>query len=121
MSAPIEPGGAVLAVFEVRLLADATPGAQAGYAEYKTRVAPMIEAAGGRYVVRAAPGAALEGVADDGDERRYHLIEFPSAAAARAFWESADYAAIVGLREGAVEVRAFLVELGRDRGAPAAL
>ena len=99
----------VLAVFEVRLRPDADDDAQARYAEYKARVAPLIEAAGGRYVTRAAAGEHLEGGPDDGLERRFHVIEFPSAATARAFWSSDDYAVIVPLRSGAVDVTAVII------------
>jgi uncharacterized protein (DUF1330 family) len=99
----------VLAVFEVRSLPDADDHARACYAVYKVRVAPMIEAAGGRYLVRAATGVTLDGDASGDADRRWHVIEFPSAEAARSFWESEEYAAIVPLREGAVEVRAVLI------------
>ena len=85
------------------------PTAQARYAEYKARVAPMVEAAGGRYLLRAATGETLDGDAAGDHDRRWHVIEFPAAEAARAFWESEEYAEIVPLREGAVEVRAVLL------------
>lgn len=99
----------VIAVFEVRLQADPGASAEAGYTEYKERVAPLIEAAGGRYLTRAAAGEFLEGGPADGLDRRFHVIEFPSAAAARAFWWSAEYAEIVPLREGAVDVTATII------------
>jgi uncharacterized protein (DUF1330 family) len=99
----------VVAVIEVRLAPDADTAAEARYAEYKSRVAPMIEAAGGRYVTRAAAGEFLEGGPADGLDRRFHVIEFPSAAAARAFWSSTDYAEIVPLRAGAVDVTATII------------
>jgi uncharacterized protein (DUF1330 family) len=99
----------VVAVFEVRLLPDADAAARARYAEYKARVAPLVEAAGGRYTTRAAPGEFLEGGPADDLERRFHVIEFASAAAARAFWSSAAYAEIVPLRSGAVDVTATII------------
>lgn len=99
----------VIAVFEVRLLPDADAAAEARYAEYKERVAPLIEAAGGRYAARAAAGEFLEGGPADLVERRFHVIEFGSAAAARAFWSSAAYAEIVPLRAGAVDVTATII------------
>lgn len=105
----IDDATPVVAVFEVRLRADADDAAQARYAEYKTAVAPMIDAAGGRYLTRAASGEYLEGAPADSADRRYHVIEFPSAAAARAFWSSAEYAAIVPLRDGAVDVTAVII------------
>jgi uncharacterized protein (DUF1330 family) len=99
----------VIAVFEVRLLPDTDADAEARYAEYKARVAPMIEAAGGRYLLRAALGETLDGDATGDADRRWHVIEFPSVEAARAFWSSDEYAEIVPLREGAVEVRATVL------------
>jgi uncharacterized protein (DUF1330 family) len=99
----------VIAVFEVRLQPNPGASAEAGYAEYKSRVAPMIEAAGGRYLTRAAAGEFLEGGPSDAVDRRFHVIEFPSASAARAFWWSAEYAEIVPLREGAVDVTATII------------
>jgi uncharacterized protein (DUF1330 family) len=99
----------VIAVFEVRLRPDADADALARYEEYKVRVAPLILAARGRYLARAAAGAFLEGDPDDGGSRRFHVIEFPSAAAAQSFWSSDDYAAIIPLRDGAIDVRAVVI------------
>jgi uncharacterized protein (DUF1330 family) len=99
----------VIAVFEVRLRPDADADALARYDEYKARVAPLILAAGGRYLARAAAGTFLEGDPDDGGSRRFHVIEFPSASAAHSFWSSDDYAAIIPLRDGAIDVRAVVI------------
>ncbi len=105
----------VIAVFEVRLRPDADAEALARYDEYKARVAPLIVDAGGRYLARAAHGVFLEGDPDDGGTRRFHVIEFPSEAAARSFWASPEYAAIIPLREGAIDVRAVIVRGDRPR------
>lgn len=95
------------AFFEVRLAADPSPEAIAAYDRYRAAVPAMVEAHGGRYLARAWQGQALEG-AEAAD--RFHLIEFPTANDARAFWSSPDYLAIVGLRGDAADVRAVLIE-----------
>ena len=94
------------AFFELVLHDDPSPEALAAYERYRVAVPRLIERHGGRYLVRAWPGTALEG-APAGD--RFHLVEFPDAAAAEAFWTSPDYLAVKHGREGAVSVRAVLV------------
>lgn len=100
----------MIAVFEVRMKDGADADASERYAEYKARVAPLILAAGGTYLARAANGEFLDGDPGDGARRIFHVIEFPSAEAAHGFWSSEAYAEIIPLREGAVEVRAVLIE-----------
>ena len=100
----------MIAVFEVRMREGADAEALERYATYKSRVAPLILEAGGTYLARAASGEFLEGDPDDGATRVFHVIEFPSAEAAHAFWSSPAYADIIPLREGAVDVRAVLIE-----------
>ena len=95
------------AVFELTLVPDPTPEAVAAYDHYRTVVPELIAAHGGRYLARAAAGSALEG-APAGD--RFHLLEFPDGDAARAFWASPEYLALKHGRDGAVSVRAVLIE-----------
>ncbi|HWL43910.1 MAG TPA: cytidine deaminase [Ilumatobacter sp.] len=97
------------AVFEVVVDGDAAPDVAARYAEYKAAVPALIERHGGRYLARATDGEGLEGAPTSG---RWHLVEFPSAEAARAFWTDADYLDLKPLREGAADVRAVLVDPG---------
>jgi uncharacterized protein (DUF1330 family) len=96
----------VIAVFEVHPNVDATDEQKKNYDEYRSRVPALIEAHGGRYLVRAGSGEAMEGAASTG---RWHVIEFPSADAAKAFWSSPEYLAVKPLRKGAADVRAVLV------------
>jgi uncharacterized protein (DUF1330 family) len=98
---------AAYAFFEVRLTPDPSPEALAAYDRYRAAVPAMVEAHGGRYLARAWSGEALEG-APAAD--RFHLIEFPTADHARAFWSSPEYLEIVGLRGDAADVRAVLIE-----------
>lgn len=63
---------------------------------------------GGRFIVLADAPEAVEGRPDT---RRVVIMEFPSLAAARAFWTSAEYAEVKKLREGlAGEIDAILFE-----------
>ncbi|MEN9646848.1 MAG: hypothetical protein RL238_3517 [Actinomycetota bacterium] len=94
------------AMFEVALRPDASDEALATYAEYRTKVPAMIEAAGGRYLARAWSGEALEGAAP---RDRFHLLEFPDADTARQFWASPEYLAVKHLRGDAADVRAILI------------
>lgn len=98
----------MLAIFDVTVLADARPEALDGYERYRAAVPALVARFGGRYLVRASGSEVLEGIRPDGDHR-FHVIEFPDAEAARAFWDSDDYRAIQPLRHGAVEVSATLL------------
>ena len=75
---------------------------------YGRAVVELAARYGGRVLVLADAPEALEG---SPDTRRVVLMEFPSLAAARAFWTSAEYAGVKALREGlAGEVDAILFE-----------
>jgi uncharacterized protein (DUF1330 family) len=67
----------------------------AGYEEYRRRVPASIERHGGRYLVR---GGATETVEGDWKPRRLVVLEFPSLAQARAFYESEEYQALKAIR-----------------------
>ncbi len=67
----------------------------AGFEEYRTRVAPVVEAFGGRYLVR---GGALETLEGAEQRRRVVVIEFPSMDAARSFYHSPAYAPVLQRR-----------------------
>ena len=97
----------VYAVFEVTLIDDAPADAVAAYEHYRSVVPGLIAAHGGTYLARAWSGTALEG-APAGD--RFHLVQFPDADSARAFWNSPEYLALKPGRGGAASVRAILVE-----------
>ena len=59
-----------------------------GYKEYTKLVPATIEQYGGKFIHRGGPTKALEG---EWPERRRVLIEFPSADAARKWYDSAEY------------------------------
>lgn len=100
------PAMPAYALFEVTLRAEASDEDRAAYERYRAAVPALVERHGGRYLARAWTGEVLEG---DGGGDRFHLVEFPDAASARAFWASPEYLEIKDLRGGAAQVRAVLL------------
>jgi uncharacterized protein (DUF1330 family) len=76
-------------------------------AEYRRRNTDTVVAHGGRFVVRGGPVDALEG---GPAPLRVVVIEFPDAAAARGWYESAEYQEILPLRQRASTADVLLVE-----------
>jgi uncharacterized protein (DUF1330 family) len=76
------------------LLAKLTVTDPALYAEYRGGVAPVVARFGGEFLVRGGEVHPMEGAAPD----RVVVIRFPDLAAARAFYDSADYAPLLALR-----------------------
>ena len=62
---------------------------------------------GGRFIVRGGAAETLEG---EGPPGRLVVLEFPDMAAARRFYESPEYQAIIGIRQQAATSRVVLVE-----------
>ena len=79
----------------------------AGFEDYRARVAPVVEAYGGRYLVRTDQLELLEGAAPKG---RLIILEFPSMDAAQAFYRSADYAPLLQRRLASTASDIILVE-----------
>ena len=65
------------------------------FEEYRTQVLPTIEAHGGRFLVRGGAFTALEG---DMPYERIAMLEFPTRAAAEAWYHSPEYQRILPLR-----------------------
>jgi uncharacterized protein (DUF1330 family) len=65
------------------------------YREYMRQVKPLIEAAGGRYLVRGGAHKVFEG---EWFPRRLVLLEFPSMDALQAFYLSPEYQELKSLR-----------------------
>jgi uncharacterized protein (DUF1330 family) len=76
------------------------------FARYREAVPPVIEASGGRYIVRGCTVEVLEG---SHDGRRLVLFEFPSMEAIRRFWHSREYAEVKVLRENAADIDVWAV------------
>jgi uncharacterized protein (DUF1330 family) len=77
------------------------------YEGYKAAAAPLVAAAGGRYLARGGKAEAHEGAPPAG---RMVILEYPSFDAAKAFLESPDYSAIVHLRTDNAVSRLMVVE-----------
>ncbi len=78
-----------------------------GYKEYSKQVPATIEKYGGKFVHRGGPVKALEG---EWPERRRVLIEFPSADAARRWYDSPEYEKLLALRKANSKGRLLLLE-----------
>ncbi len=68
------------------------------YRDYVAAVTPIVERFGGEYLVRGGTAETVEGEAPGA---RTVVIRFPSYEAAKAWYESADYAETRKLRQAA--------------------
>lgn len=105
-SAPA-PSERAVAVAKGYILAEIEVANPDPYKDYLGVVTPIVTAYGGTYIVRAGQSEAREGAAPAG---RMVVIEFPSFAAARAFYDSPEYAAIKHLRTDNAVSRILIVE-----------
>ena len=90
------------------LIAEITVTDPQVYERYRPLAAAAIARHGGRYLVRGGAVEALE--ESDGEPGRLVVLEFPSLAQARAFYDSADYQAALQLRLASSTGRVILVE-----------
>ena len=77
------------------------------YEEYKALAAPSVEQYGGRYAVRCGQVEVLEG---EWPTRRFVVLEFADAEAARRWYESPEYTAAKAVRQQASTGRMILIE-----------
>ncbi len=82
------------------------------YKEYTALSPGAIAAAGGRFLVRGGAHEVLEG---GWTPNRMVMVEFPDVAAARAFYDSAQYREARAKRAGATEFFNMVVVQGVDR------
>ena len=75
---------------------------------YSKATAPLVERFGGRYVMRAPGAKTLEGNIPGGAS--VAISEWPDREAAKAFWNSPEYAEAKTLREGLADVQVVLVD-----------
>lgn len=75
---------------------------------YSLVAADLVARHGGRYLLRAPGGVALEG--DWGDGCSMVISEWPDMATLRRFWDSDEYKAARKLREGIADVRVWAIE-----------
>lgn len=78
-----------------------------GIKEYRKLAAASVAAYGGRFVVRGGNTEVLEG---DWQPKRIVVLEFASAARAKDWWGSKDYATARVVRERTAKTRMILAE-----------
>ena len=89
------------------LIADADITDPEQYAEYRKLSTAAMQAHRAEVCVRGEEIEVLEG---DWNPRRVVILKFPSMDAARAFWNSREYALARQAREGAAHMRIVLAK-----------
>jgi uncharacterized protein (DUF1330 family) len=79
----------------------------AAYEAYRSRTAAIIERYGGHILVR---GGAIEVREGDPGIGRLVILEFPGVEAARTFYDSPEYQAILPIRQANAESTLCIVE-----------
>jgi uncharacterized protein (DUF1330 family) len=77
------------------------------YQSYRAQTPAVIARYDGRFIVRGGAAELLEGERQPG---RVVVLEFPDLAAAKRFYDSPEYQAIIGIRQRAATSRLILVE-----------
>jgi uncharacterized protein (DUF1330 family) len=80
------------------LIAEHLISDSARFEEYRSKVAPMIERFGGRYITRGGSHTILDGA---WRPTRVVVIEFPDMAMLNAWYHSPEYQPLIALRRGA--------------------
>ena len=81
---------------------------------YGAAAGKLVEAFGGKYVLRGPGAELLEGAFGDGAS--VVISEWPDKDAARAFWHSPEYAEVKKLRLGLADVQVLLIEAPKING-----
>ena len=89
------------------VIVDITIRERDAYERYKEIAAPTVAAYGGRYLVRGGATQPLEG---SWSPSRLVILEFPSAEAGRAWWNSPEYRPAKAIRQTCAETDMLLVE-----------
>jgi uncharacterized protein (DUF1330 family) len=77
------------------------------YKDYIAMAPPSIAQYGGRYIARGGPVDVMEG---DWTPKRFVILEFPSVARAKEWWDSPEYAAAKALRQATAETELVITE-----------
>ena len=77
------------------------------YKDYVKAATPTVAAHGGRYVVRGGRAERLEG---DVQVNRIVVLEFPSSAQAKGWYESPEYRDALAIRESCATATLIVVE-----------
>jgi uncharacterized protein (DUF1330 family) len=89
------------------IIADIDVQDAAKFEQYRARVPETLVPYGGRFVVRGGRVETLDG---DWSPSRLVILEFPSTAQAKAWWNSKEYAEPKLLREASSRGKLLLVE-----------
>ena len=89
------------------LIADIEVIDSAGFKEYQQKVPATIAAHGGRYIARGGATEVLEGV---WSPKRCVLLEFPSMAQFKVWWNSPEYRPLRALRERTAKSNVVVTE-----------
>jgi uncharacterized protein (DUF1330 family) len=89
------------------VIADVEVLDSAGYEAYRQQVPATIAAFGGRYLVRGGALTVLEG---DWAPKRCVILEFPSMAQLKAWYDSPAYVPLRAIRERTTKSRLVMVE-----------
>jgi uncharacterized protein (DUF1330 family) len=89
------------------VIADITVLNPEAYEEYRRQVPAVIEAYGGRYLVRGGAVAVFEG---DWQPSRLVVLEFPDMGALRRWYRSDDYQILLRIRQRAARTHLIAVE-----------
>jgi uncharacterized protein (DUF1330 family) len=89
------------------VIADVRITDPAGYEPYRPLAAASIARFGGRFLARGGQAVLLEGAPAP---QRIVVIEFPDAAAAQRWYDSAEYQAALKIRQANSEGRLILLE-----------
>lgn len=81
---------------------------------YGAAAAALVEKFGGEYVLRGPGAELLEG--DFGDGASMVISEWPDKEAAKAFWNSPEYAEAKKLRAGIADCQVLLIEGAKING-----
>ena len=76
------------------------------YEAYKKLTPGSLATYGGKFIVRGADTETLEG---DWQPGRFVILEFPSVAAAKKWWNSPEYAPAKALRQKSANTRMIVV------------
>ncbi|HJT60949.1 MAG TPA: DUF1330 domain-containing protein [Burkholderiales bacterium] len=79
----------------------------AGYEDYRRQVLAVVTKHGGKFLVRGGNVKSKEG---GWTPKRLVVLEFPSMAQAEKFYDSAEYAPLLRLRQSASRGKLVIVE-----------
>lgn len=77
------------------------------YTEYRGKVPETVAKYGGEFLVRGGAAESLEG---DWNPNRIVVLKFESVARAKEWYNSGEYQAIIGIRQGASNGNVVVVE-----------